>query len=256
MFACTNSAHFSDEEDGSNKSSIRKQLHQQPKSQSFNCITDQSNERRLMPDEDTISSEMVDKILAEGIRLKQKCKMLRMVISDLEEQRRKDIEGYDVAIKSKDMELESRLSQMRAQLFMEMSHEKDVLKCRLEETTGELLQSSSQNAELLKRLDELSMQLTAASLSCEKKIGEVMREHENEKMLWMKRRHDEADEQRTALLRRAMLAEAELSKLHEAAKHSYFAPQLSNVNHTSSTSNTNIKSYDNTIANYSSGSSE
>ena len=153
--------------------------------------------------------ELINKILSEGLRLKNKNKQLIKQLSDIEALRKKDKEEFELRSLTKDEESKKALAQAKSAQALELSSlrdAKDLELTNLNKKFKDLIVENADNKRKLQNLsqkfDELNDDHSTLPARYEQQIQRLKADHENEMRNLMRRRTDSmSDEQRAALLR-------------------------------------------------------
>ena len=153
--------------------------------------------------------ELINKILSEGLRLKNKNKQLIKQLSDIEALRKKDKEEFEQRLLTKDEESKKALTQAKNAQVLELSALRDAKDLELSNLNKKFKDLIVENADnkrkfqnLSHKFDELNDDHSALPARYEQQIQRLKADHENEMRNLMRRRTDSmSDEQRAALLR-------------------------------------------------------
>lgn len=192
------------------------------KADEFECssISDEKSTQQSQQHED----EMINQVLVEGLRLKRRVKQLTVQLSNIELRRKQEMENYDKIIKTKDEDYSQSLNQIKSNHLAEISSYRELKDREIKDINQKVKDQNNEISDLKQRLFTASTNLHNVQSDLDRihhfhedQMRALQRECEQEIKSANMRRQDNfmGDEQRTALLRRAMLAEAEVDKLHD-----------------------------------------
>jgi hypothetical protein len=92
----------------------------------FSCISDEDAVR-------TIENQNIERVIADGIRLKKKYKSLRMLVLNMEERKVEDERNFQSILENEKCKHEEEIHHLRGEHFMECTHIKQLAKYEADE---------------------------------------------------------------------------------------------------------------------------
>jgi hypothetical protein len=178
----------------------------------------------------------VNKVLEEGLRLKQTCKLLKAQLHDVETQRAAEHEAHERYIAKREREFKEEMSKAVSGLAIECARLRDSNSAEIEDLNRQInvlkYEAARKEAKAATERDESSSTTTCQTIAAleieiaalkdeilavredkERELAMMRHEYEAEKKAYIMRREEALDDQRSAMLRRALIAENESQRL-------------------------------------------
>jgi chromosome segregation ATPase len=165
---------------------------------------------------------VINKILSEGLKLKKKCKILSNQLAESENLRIMVQEQFAKEMKAKESILQNLENDLKKSFEEELDSVRDTKDKEIQnlirnskDITFELNDLKQRNSNLSNKVNNLTDEIDQLKKHHVYEISCLRQEYETEKRAVEMKRQDTSDEQRSSLIRRAMLAESEVEKLTE-----------------------------------------
>jgi len=198
----------------------------------FQCVLDETQElwqsggsKKAQRDED---EALIDRVLQEGLRLKRKVKELTRRLAESESHRAELQNSCNTQMG----EMENFASMLNATHVVELQNARDAQRREMDElkrllslARQDAVALPSQVASLSQTVLHLQDELKSSRTEAEQEISQLRANHESELQQLRLRRSDDygLEVQRSQLLRRAMIAEAEVERLASALEKALLA---------------------------------
>lgn len=223
---------------------------QQSNDSIFSCILDdtilgsnKNNTNNIDNDNDVLSKETIDQLIAVGLKYKKKCKNLTKELSNLSKQY-DELKNLNSVYENKNKNIITLLQEQEIQLNQNYINDISILKeennINIERLKSELLAEQNKALGYKQKYDSIDAsrkkdntereELINHNLSLVKEIEVLKRDFEVEKMNLLLSRDQISDSERTGLLRRALIAEEKIERFKDTIDSELVAKLTSELN--------------------------
>lgn len=192
----------------------------------FQCVLDETQEifgsgsSVVKVAQEREDEDLMDRILREGLRLKKKVKTLNKRLAESETARGE----LQEQLNRRNSELESFASVLNATHVVEMQQLRDLKTQEIEDLKKQLSNARFESQNLPSKVASLAQtcalqqeEMNKIRLEAQKELNQLKESHQNElQQLQLKRDDYGSEVQRSQLLRRALIAEAEVERLAQS----------------------------------------
>lgn len=223
---------------------------QQSNDSIFSCILDdtilgsnKNNTNNIDNDNDVLSKETIDQLIAVGLKYKKKYKNLTKELSNLSKQY-DELKNLNSVYENKNKNIINLLQEQEIQLNQNYINDISILKeennINIERLRSELLAEQNKALGYKQKYDSIDAsrkkdntereELINHNLSLVKEIEVLKRDFEVEKMNLLLSRDQISDSERTGLLRRALIAEEKIERFKDTIDSELVAKLTSELN--------------------------